>query len=34
MELPPRDAPTLGTFKDNLQSVNMGKIIEKAHFKN
>ena len=29
-----RDAPHLGTFKDNLQSVNMDKIIEKAHFKN
>ena len=29
-----RDAPTIGTFKDNVKLVNMGTIIEKAHFKN
>ena len=29
-----RDAPTIGTFKYNVKLVNMGTIIEKAHFKN
>ena len=29
-----RDAPTIGTFKDKVKLVNMGTIIEKAHFKN
>ena len=29
-----RDAPTLGTFKNNLKSINMGTIIQKAHYKN
>ena len=28
------NAPRIGTFKDNLKLVNMGNIIEKAHFKN
>ena len=29
-----RDAPTIGTFKDNVKLVDMGTIIEKAHVKN
>ena len=29
-----RDAPTIATFKDKVKLVNMGNIIEKAHFKN
>ena len=28
------DAPTIGAFKDNVKLVDMGTIIEKAHFKN
>ena len=29
-----RNSPTLGTFKTNIQRLNMGEIIAKAHFQN